>query len=280
MNINAIIRCLDNYMIQEGLTQIDAPKANAVLERNGLLRDSEQRPGKPLRELLRAGRLPHAYQKGRIWIIPISGNTAAPVKMNIQRNTGSTAYQPTMTENNHNGTIMKFKSIEDLKKAGFKGFMPVWMLKSAGIFSDEAMADMELDRAGVYMVVRTDDTDPVFVPEGSGGHFKERNPNVSVDELRTNWVKDTCVVYIGKAGGNSSRATLRKRISQYIRFGSGEPVGHWGGRYIWQLEDADNLLFCWCAARELEDAEETESELIENFKSRYDGHRPFANLKD
>ena len=280
MNINAIIRCLDNYMIQEGLTQIDAPKANAVLERNGLLRDSEQRPGKPLRELLRAGKLPHAYQKGRIWIIPISGNTAAPVKMNIQRNTVSTAYQQTLTENNHNGPIMKFKSIEDLKKAGFKGFMPVRMLKSTGIFSDDAMADMELDSAGVYMVVRTDVSDPVFVPEGSGGLFKERNPNVSVDELQANWVKDTCIVYIGKAGGGSSRATLRKRIGQYIQFGSGEPVGHWGGRYIWQLKDADNLLFCWRAAEEAEDAKVLESRLIADFKAQYGGSRPFANLTD
>ena len=114
----------------------------------------------------------------------------------------------------------------------------------------------------------------------TGSKIKGRNPNVPVGELQANWVKDTCVVYIGKAGGGSSRATLRKRIGQYIRFGSGEPVGHWGGRYIWQLEDADNLLFCWRAAIEWEDAEEIESELIENFKSRYDGHRPFANLKD
>ena len=74
--------------------------------------------------------------------------------------------------------------------------------------------------------------------------------------------------------------TLRKRIGQYIRFGSGEPVGHWGGRYIWQLEDADNLLFCWRAVKESEDAEEFESELIADFNVQYGGFRPFANLKD
>ena len=179
-----------------------------------------------------------------------------------------------------NINVMKFGSVEDLKKAGFKGFMPVWMLKSAGISSDDAIANNELDGPGVYMVVRTDDSEPVFVPEGSGGHFKGRTPNVPVGELQANWVKDTCVVYIGKAGGGSSRATLRKRIGQYIRFGSGEPVGHWGGRYIWQLEDADNLLFCWRAAKEWEDAEELESDLIADFKVQHGGFRPFANLKD
>ena len=176
---------------------------------------------------------------------------------------------------------MKFGSIEDLKKAGFKGFVPVSQLKSDGIHAYcDRQADAELDRPGVYMVVRTDDSEPVFVPEGCGGHFKGKNPNVSVDELQANWVNETCVVYIGKAGGRSSKATLRKRIGQYIRFGSGEPVGHWGGRYIWQLEDADTLLFCWRAVKESEDAEELESELIADFKVQHGGFRPFANLKD
>ena len=175
---------------------------------------------------------------------------------------------------------MKFGSIEDLKKAGFKRFVPVSQLKSDRIYAYcDRQADAELDRPGVYMV-RTDDSEPVFVPEGCGGHFKGKNPNVSVDELQANWVNETCVVYIGKAGGRSSKATLRKRIGQYIRFGSGEPVGHWGGRYIWQLEDADNLLFCWRAAKEWEDAEGLESDLIADFKVQHGGFRPFANLKD
>ncbi len=172
-------------MIQNGLTYIGAPDANAVLERNGLLRDSSQRPGKPLRDLLRAGKLRHAYQQGRTWIIPISGNAAAPAKMNIQRNTGPAACRPTLTENNHNGAIMKFKSIEDLRRAGFGGFVPVSKLKSDGIFvSGDSLADAELDSPGVYLVVRTDDAEPVFVPEGSGGHFKGRNPNVPAGERK------------------------------------------------------------------------------------------------
>lgn len=62
-----------------------------------------------------------------------------------------------------------------------------------------------------------------------------------------------------------------------IRFGSGEAVGHWGGRYIWQLEDADQLLFCWKAYA---DAEQLEKALIAAFKKCHDGKRPFANLKD
>lgn len=76
MNINAIIQCLDNYMFQRGVKQIGAVEANAVLEAAGLLRDNNMRRGKPLRDLLRAGRLPYAYQQGRTWIIPISSRNA------------------------------------------------------------------------------------------------------------------------------------------------------------------------------------------------------------
>lgn len=173
---------------------------------------------------------------------------------------------------------MKFKTIENLKDAGFCGFIPVARLKAEGIFDDiDRIADSVLDGDGVYIVARADISDPVYVAEGTGGHFKGKNPNVPVSELAANWVDDTCVLYIGKAGGKTSRATLRKRIGQYIRFGEGKPVGHWGGRYIWQLKDSDNLLFCWRAS---EDAETAESKLIADFKSQYGGRRPFANLRD
>lgn len=76
MNINAIIQCLDNYMLQKGMKQIGAVEANAVLEAAGLLRNNNMHRGKPLRDLLRAGRLPYAYQRGRTWIIPVSSRSA------------------------------------------------------------------------------------------------------------------------------------------------------------------------------------------------------------
>ncbi|HYK77006.1 MAG TPA: hypothetical protein VEV16_08510, partial [Daejeonella sp.] len=50
-------------------------EANAILAKAGILRDSEDRPGKPLRDLLRKGQLPHAFQSagiGSSWTIPHS----------------------------------------------------------------------------------------------------------------------------------------------------------------------------------------------------------------
>ena len=183
-----------------------------------------------------------------------------------------------LTDNTlHNGSDMKSGCIEQLKEAGFKGFVPVSVLKTTGIYSKDGAADRELDKAGVYMVVRDTTGAPSFREIGTGGHFKGKNPNVPIRELENEWVDGETVIYIGKAGGQKSNATLRKRLKQYIRFGSGEAVGHWGGRYIWQLEDADQLLFCWKAYA---DAEQLEKALIATFKECHDGKRPFANLKD
>lgn len=157
---------------------------------------------------------------------------------------------------------IKFRTIEDLKKAGFEGFFKVKDLKENFPTIPGIM--------GVYMVVRNSSDQPAFLKIGSGGFFKGEDPNVPIDELKRNWVADTCVVYIGKA------SSLRKRLYQYLRFGSGKNVGHKGGRYIWQLKDHDDLLFCWKILKD-KDPEQYESELIETFRSIY-GERPFANL--
>lgn len=61
-------------------------------------------------------------------------------------------------------------------------------------------------------------------------------PSVSIDELQRTWVPGAEVVYLGKSGD------LRRRLNAYRRHGAGQRVGHWGGRYIWQLADRDLLL--------------------------------------
>ena len=111
---------------------------------------------------------------------------------------------------------MKFNTIDDLKAAGFEGFIPVAQLQTDSTAIPRT--------AGVYMVVYTEGNMPEFLSRGTGGFFKGKDPNVSITELGTNWVKNTCVVYIGKAG-----TTLRKRLNQYLKFGNGQNIGHWGG---------------------------------------------------
>ncbi|MEX0990693.1 MAG: hypothetical protein WD004_00260 [Actinomycetota bacterium] len=124
---------------------------------------------------------------------------------------------------------------------------------------------------GVYAVVRPETAPPEFLLRSVGGHFKGRDPTVDLGVLEANWVSGATVVYIGKAG------ELRIRLRTYAKYGQGQPVGHQGGRYIWQLADHGDLLACWMPTEE--SPRDTERKLIEDFKARH-GRRPFANLVD
>jgi hypothetical protein len=95
---------------------------------------------------------------------------------------------------------------------------------------------------------------------------------VSVDALRSAWVPGAEVMYIGKAGD------LHRRLNEYRRHGSGQRVGHWGGRYIWQLADADLLLVAWQLTPG-PDHGDVESRFIAEFVTSY-GQRPFANRRN
>ena len=127
---------------------------------------------------------------------------------------------------------------------------------------------------GVYIVVRKTSAQPSFLEIGVGGHFHGRNPNVEIEELQRNWVEGEPVVYIGM-----TNQTLRNRINTYLSFGKGEKVGHWGGRYIWQLSDHEDLVFYWKPMSE-GSPKGYESQLIAEFKMLNGGARPFANLQD
>jgi hypothetical protein len=93
---------------------------------------------------------------------------------------------------------------------------------------------------GVYIVYRDSLEVPNFINPGTGGFFKGRDPNVSADILWENWINIASVLYIGQTD-----SSLRHRIKLYMRFGIKEPVAHWGGRLIWQLSDAENLLIAY-----------------------------------
>ena len=162
------------------------------------------------------------------------------------------------------------KEREQLKDQGFEGFITMGELMAG------ARTQIPTQK-GVYVILRENESTPQFLSEGTGGHFKGKNPNVSISELEDNWVEKTSVVYIGKAGGTGSSATLNKRLGQYIRFGQGANVGHWGGRYIWQLADSRELVVCWKALT-IDEPREMEQKMIEDFKATHKGKRPFANL--
>lgn len=123
---------------------------------------------------------------------------------------------------------------------------------------------------GVYVVLRESEDEPTFLTASPSGHFREKDPTVSVDVLSGKWVDGCSVVYVGKA------TSLRTRLRQYQRFGQGEPVGHWGGRYLWQLSDHAALSVCWRETPD-ETPREVEKAMLRRFIAQF-GRLPFANL--
>ena len=167
---------------------------------------------------------------------------------------------------------MNYMDRQFLIAQGFEGFKTMGELMNGERYSIP-------DQMGVYIVLRESETAPEFLTEGTGGFFKGQNPNVPIAELQAKWVANSSIVYIGKAGGIGSSATLQKRLGQYLRFGQGANIGHWGGRYLWQLVDSRELIVCWKPLTK-DDPREIERKMIADFKSAHDGMRPFANLID
>jgi hypothetical protein len=128
----------------------------------------------------------------------------------------------------------------------------------------------------VYVVYR-DHLDPVqFLQRSTGGWFKGQNPSVAAEKLEAKWIEQAHVLYIGKAdAGKAGTRGIRVRLGEYLAFGQGEPIGHWGGRYLWHLAASDLLLVCW---RLSGDPMTEEGQLLSMFKAEY-GALPFANLR-
>ena len=165
---------------------------------------------------------------------------------------------------------MYFNNSDDIKKAGFTGFK-----KMSELFIDSSSIPKI---KGVYLVLNPNFKKAEYLQIGTGGHFKGKNPNVTLDELKSNWVDNSLIVYIGKAGSETSNATLHSRLKQYFGFGQGKNIGHWGGRLIWQLKNSADLIVCWKSLPN-DDPRTFENQLIRKFVSEF-SKRPFANLAD
>ena len=154
---------------------------------------------------------------------------------------------------------------KDLEQKGFLGFVTIKKLTDN--------PDLAPTQKGVYMILRESENTPEFMKVGTGGFFKGKDPNVSISELQNNWVNNTPILYIGKA------TSLQSRLKQYMNFGQGKNVGHYGGRLIWQLKDSQNFIVCWKPLTN-EEPRKYEENLIKNFKKEHNEERPFANLQD
>jgi len=160
-----------------------------------------------------------------------------------------------------------YRDITAIGKAGFIGFRTI-----AELWEDSSVIPKA---KGVYMILHNAGN-PKYLAKGVGGFHKQRDPNLPIEQLASYWINNCRVLYIGKAGGEDSSQTLYKRLRQYLDFGRGKPVGHYGGRLIWQLQHHPELLVAWKLTPR-SDPREKEKKLIHEFEAYY-GKLPFANL--
>ncbi len=148
-----------------------------------------------------------------------------------------------------------------LESSEFAGFVPVSRLQRS--------LDGVPYGPGVYVVLTTSTAPPEFLRSNPGGRFKGKDPTVPVVTLRARWRDGTPILYFGKA------ISLRDRITQLVRFAAGRPVGHWGGRYLWQVAGSDSFLVGW---RESDEPGDLERDLLADFAAHV-GALPFANIQ-
>lgn len=156
-----------------------------------------------------------------------------------------------------------------LEEAGYEGFLPFDHLARSSVTNEP----------GIYVVLRTTSSPPVFLTASPAGRGTDQTR--PPDFLASEWVDGTDVLYIGKANSGSRHDGVWRRLKQYRRTGAGRSSNHLGGVWIWQLQDAGELLVCWKALGDRSDeaVRNVERCLIADFVFRY-GRRPFANRVD
>ena len=158
-----------------------------------------------------------------------------------------------------------------LEAEGFEGFFTVGRLHSEG-------CDGLPNEPGVYAMVREWLAPPEFLVRSIAPVWRGQDPTQPIEALRERWVPGAQVVYLGRAPGPGVRSLLRQKVKRYLRFGHGKVVGHWDGRFVWQLRDHAGLRVAW-KTTDAEDVSPTEARLRTRFREHY-GVLPFANSQD
>ena len=154
-----------------------------------------------------------------------------------------------------------------LDAAGFEGFVP---------FTEPRVTEPPM-LPGIYVVLRPSSAPTSYLDHSVAGWFKGNDPTADPAVLDKAWVEGTTIVYIGKANWGKSEDGLRRRLTEYRRFGAGKAVGHRGGEHIWQLADHAELLVCWKVTDDA-DVKALESRIIDDFEEHHE-RWPFANRK-
>jgi len=144
----------------------------------------------------------------------------------------------------------------ELERIGFTGFVPL-------IGMDRSLLPR---RHGVYVVLHESHESPVFL----ASNVIAKRPPYDPAHLQGKWLVGSSVVYIGKAEG---REGLHTRVGAFSR----QATNHSGGRALWQLDTAGDLLVAWLETPDTS-ALAVEQSYLQAFKAEF-GSYPFANRR-
>jgi hypothetical protein len=161
----------------------------------------------------------------------------------------------------------------DLEMLGFTGFLRVKALRD----QRPCAGAVPSDAVGVYVAYRDSDRPVSFLTASPAGQWRG-DLTLPIADLRKRWVANSRIVYVGKADRPTptSRNSLRKRVSAYLRYGAGSNARHSGGYPTWQLQDSERLLIAWCVVKAPTLASAFERQLLDAHVARF-GALPFAN---
>lgn len=142
------------------------------------------------------------------------------------------------------------------ERVGFKGFISLLGL-------DKTLLPT---RRGVYAVFRESTQRPTFLDT----NVITRRKAYAVPELKDKWIDGQALVYIGMA---EPKDGLYGRLGDFSKQSS----SHTGGRALWQLGDANELIVAWAETPD-QVAEVVEKSYLRAFKVAF-GQYPFANWR-
>ena len=144
-----------------------------------------------------------------------------------------------------------------LEAVGFRGFVPLVGLDISSLPS----------RRGVYAVLRSEVVEPpVFLVDNP----IKRRKAYTLNQLSVKWLPDHTVLYIGKA---ESVDGIYGRLGDFSKKSS----SHTGGRALWQLAGAHQLIAAWVETPG-HIAETVEKSYLQAFRSQH-GSYPYANWR-
>ena len=128
---------------------------------------------------------------------------------------------------------------------------------------------------GIYLVMKPKNMTITFLSKTTAiSEYKGKNMMYDVNILQNKFNNsDKEILYIGKAGGTKNN--LRKRISQFVKYGYKKAINHRGGRAIWQIKGNKYLLIGYYIC---DNPEYKEKELLQEYLHK-NGTLPVANWK-